>query len=70
MKDILKKSLGKDWFEILESEISLPYFEEIFVYLRECKKRGVKIYPDSKDVFRAFQLSKPKDTKVVILGQD
>lgn len=70
MKDILIQYLGKEWYGILESEISLHYFNEIFVYLRECKKRGVKIYPDSKDVFRAFLLSSPSKTKVVILGQD
>lgn len=70
MKDILIQHLGKSWYNLLESEINLPYFNEIFVYLKECGKRGIKIYPNDMDVFRAFRLSQPQHTKVVILGQD
>ena len=38
--------------------------------LKEELISGKKIYPLEKEIFKAFELTAPENTKVVILGQD
>ncbi len=57
------------WKTLVEAELTKPYFKELTEkvrgeYLQE------KVFPHPSKIFRAFEYFEPKDTKVVILGQD
>lgn len=54
----------------LESEFSAPYFQQIKTFLHQEISAGYTIYPEGKDIFRAFDLTPFDQVKVVILGQD
>jgi len=57
------------WNEILGPVLATPKMAELKQFIRD--GRAIKnIYPDGKDVFRAFDLCTYENTKVVILGQD
>lgn len=42
---------------------------DLFIFLDEERKQYT-VYPPDKDIFKAFELTKPSAVKVVILGQD
>lgn len=54
------------WEEFLQENKKL--IKPISKYIHERRADGYEIYPE--DVFRAFEITPFKDTKVVILGQD
>lgn len=58
------------WREALAEEFSAPYFKEIERKILDEKKSGVVLYPPSKEIFNAFNLTPFHQVKVVILGQD
>ena len=64
-----KVNLPQAWLDILGAEFSRDYFKKLAVFVREeyLKK---KIFPQPKEIFRAFELCLPAEIKVVILGQD
>jgi len=64
------KHLG-EWYKIPEVRdlVSSPYMKKVLQYLQNEYDKKI-IYPDKKDVFKAFKLCNPKKIKVVILGQD
>ena len=43
---------------------------EVSSFLKNEMDKGKTIYPPTKDIFKAFQFCKPKDIKVVVIGQD
>jgi len=57
-----KQALAAQWEQ--------PYIWEIKSYLLERKQTGAIIYPESKDIFAAFDHSSWENTRVVILWQD
>jgi uracil-DNA glycosylase len=57
------------WNEILTPVLSTPRMRELQAFLKS-ERQNKKIYPEGKDVFRAFDLCTYEQTKVVILGQD
>ncbi|MGL4976846.1 MAG: uracil-DNA glycosylase [Cetobacterium sp.] len=61
--------IGNDWDEVLKSESEKDYFLEIKTYLKKEYSEKV-VYPPKEEIFTAFKLTKYKDVKVVILGQD
>ncbi|OGG73238.1 uracil-DNA glycosylase [Candidatus Kaiserbacteria bacterium RIFCSPLOWO2_01_FULL_53_17] len=61
--------IGGGWKEKLEEEFGKPYFKELTDFVREEYKKSA-IYPEPKNIFRAFDLCPFDDVKVVILGQD
>lgn len=61
--------LGAEWYALLRPEFDKNYMRELLAWIREERKKKT-IYPQSEDVFRAFKLCGPLDTKVVIVGQD
>lgn len=63
----IRKNLGEEWFEFLPKAES--FLEPVFARLSE-EKQLIRIYPEPKDVFKAFRLCSPSNTKVVWLGQD
>lgn len=57
------------WQKILKSEFQKPYFQELTEFI-EKESTKTTIYPEEKNIFRAFQLCPFDSVKVVILGQD
>ncbi len=54
----------------LREEFQKPYFLNIKKFLLEEKQKWKIIYPKSKNIFKAFDLTWFDDVKVVIIGQD
>lgn len=57
------------WKEQLASEFVQPYFHELSTFVRN-EYETKAVFPNPKDVFRAFDLCPFDQVKVVILGQD
>lgn len=61
--------IASEWKKLLEDEFAKPYFKELSAKVREEYLSG-PVFPPPQKVFRAFELVKPEEVKVVILGQD
>ena len=61
--------IGGGWKEKLSSEFEKPYFLELTEFVRD-EYQTRPIYPEPKNIFRAFDLCPFDEVKVVILGQD
>lgn len=57
------------WMRKLAEEFEKPYFEKLTRFVKEEYAKGA-VYPQPKDIFRAFDLTPFDEVKVVILGQD
>ena len=57
------------WQDIIDNEKEKPYYKSL---KEEIDKRyeTSKVFPEKKNIFKAFSLSRIEDLKVVILGQD
>jgi uracil-DNA glycosylase len=62
--------IENSWKLALESQFSLPYFQNIVQHLKTEKQAGKTIYPKGKDIFKAFEITPFQQVKVVLLGQD
>jgi uracil-DNA glycosylase len=58
------------WKEVLQTEISKSYFEEVAAFLKTEKDQGKIIYPPGSLIFNAFEKTPFTKLKVVLLGQD
>lgn len=58
------------WNDILRPAMEHPKMVELKKHLKNEREKGKVIYPDSKDIFRAFNLVPFDSVRVVILGQD
>lgn len=67
-QEILEKYVPKDWAEQLSNYIDVETFKSIRNKIGEERKTRI-IYPESKEIFKAFQMPLNK-VKVVIIGQD
>ena len=61
--------IGNDWDQVLEDVYNKEYFLKIKDLVRKEYSKKT-IFPEAKDVFKAFRLTSYKNTSVVILGQD
>jgi uracil-DNA glycosylase len=61
--------IAPEWKKLLEEEFAKPYFTKLAAEVREEYLKG-PVFPPPSKVFRAFELVKPEEIKVVILGQD
>jgi uracil-DNA glycosylase len=65
ISEIGTKTTPKSWRNVfMEVKDELAYIDKIY------KRNNVKYYPEKKDLFRAFELTKLEDIRVVIIGQD
>jgi uracil-DNA glycosylase len=62
--------LEPSWKIHLEDEFATEYMKNLSQFLRAEKAAGKKIYPQGREIFRAFSLTPFDLVKVVILGQD
>ncbi|AVP49533.1 uracil-DNA glycosylase [Williamsoniiplasma luminosum] len=59
----------KEWNEFFEEEKKQPYFQELMVKIEQEKIHNI-IYPAEENIFKIFDLIKPDEVKVIIIGQD
>ncbi|MEO5910271.1 MAG: uracil-DNA glycosylase [Pelobium sp.] len=62
--------LEPSWLAVLKDEFEKEYMKKLKLFLVSQKNNKEIIYPQSDDIFNAFELTPFKDVKVVILGQD
>lgn len=65
-----KIDLHPSWLEYLAPEFEQPYMKQLKAFLLAEKQQGKVIYPESKNIFNAFNSTPLDQVKVVILGQD
>jgi len=61
---------SNDWFEQLKPEFDKAYYIELDMKIVNEYSNGMQIFPDSDDIFNAFNFTPLNKVKVVILGQD
>lgn len=61
--------IAPEWLELLGPEFECDYFRELAGRVRE-EYLVRRVFPPPGKVFRAFELVKPSEIRVVILGQD
>lgn len=69
MSDSANVKIAPEWKALLEEEFGKPYWSELAGKVRG-EYLSSRCFPPPSKVFRAFELVKPEDTRVVILGQD
>lgn len=67
MKDDIK--LEPSWKNVLKDEFKKPYFDKLRDFVKSEYMTTI-IYPEPKNIFRAFDMCPFNTVKVVILGQD
>ncbi|MGL1958569.1 MAG: uracil-DNA glycosylase [Colwellia sp.] len=58
------------WQQIIEHEQAQHYFCQLQAEIEQQRAQNICVFPDEKDVFRAFEFQDLADINVVILGQD
>ncbi|MBI5754440.1 uracil-DNA glycosylase [Candidatus Peregrinibacteria bacterium] len=61
--------IDPSWEKVIGEEFGKEYFEKLVEFVKK-EFAGRTIYPEGKNIFRAFELCPFEDVKVVILGQD
>ncbi len=69
MTDTADVKMAPEWKKLLDKEFTKPYFRELAERVRGEYLKG-SVFPHPARVFRTFELTKPEDVRVVILGQD
>lgn len=62
-------AISNDWLAPLSVEFKKPYYASLYKKVLE-EYQTHRIFPDSEDIFTAFNLTPLSQVKVVILGQD
>ncbi len=63
------EQFGIEWFTLLKGELVKEYIADLSAFVkRDRAKRAV--YPLADDVFKAYRLTPPSETKVVIIGDE
>lgn len=58
------------WEQIFTHERKKPYFVKLSNHLKSLWDSGISVYPERKNILKAFELCPFNKVKVVILGQD
>ena len=61
--------IAEDWKAVLAKEFSEPYFDELVDFVKSEYASGT-VYPEGRNIFRAFDKCPLERLKVVIIGQD
>lgn len=64
-----KVEIEEGWAKALESFFQTQVWEKLSLFIRQ-EYKDKKVYPNPKDIFKAFWLTPFNQVKVVILGQD
>ncbi len=65
----MKRILSQDWEKVLSDQFKLDYYKKLEKKVLD-DYNSLKCYPDLNNIFKAFNLCKFNDLKVVIIGQD
>ncbi len=66
---MIEQITEKAWYSRLITESKKPYFKDLEVFIQK-ERLTQTIYPESKDLFNALNLTPFSEVKVVIIGQD
>ncbi len=61
--------IAEDWKAVIGEEFDKPYFADLVGFVRE-EYATRRIFPQGRNIFRAFDKCRFDDLKVVIIGQD
>ncbi len=61
--------IHESWLKVLHAEFEKTYFETLIRFVKQ-EYANTTVYPEGKNIFRAFELCPFECVKVVILGQD
>lgn len=62
-------AISNDWLRPLSSEFKKPYYRKLYERIIE-EYQNYQVFPQSDDIFNAFNLTPLSKVKVVIFGQD
>lgn len=62
--------IEQSWKDALVAEFEKDYFKNVTDFVRGEYLAGKQIFPEPKNIFRAFELTPIDNVKVVIIGQD
>lgn len=62
--------LDPAWLAALQGEFDSPYMAKLTRFLVAEKAAGVRVFPEPSTWFRALDLTRPPEVRVVIIGQD
>jgi len=62
--------IKSSWQQIIKQEQLQDYYCQLHAEISVQRSQGISIFPEQKDVFRAFEFTDLAGVKVVILGQD
>ena len=65
----MKRILSQDREKVLSNQFKLDYYKKLEKKVLD-DYNSLKCYPDLNNIFKAFNLCKFNDLKVVIIGQD
>jgi uracil-DNA glycosylase len=64
----IHNNIPKGWEELFR--VAEPEIQQISDLLEKEKSKGYRLVPNQENIFRVFELCKPEDIKVIIVGQD
>ena len=67
INELTKNIKDPKWIKIINEESNKDYFKNILSFL---DKENDNYFPKKENIFKAFELTKYDDVKVVIIGQD
>lgn len=62
-------AISNDWLVPFSAEFKKPYYAELYKKVLN-EYNNYQVFPDSNDIFNAFDFTPLSEVKVVILGQD
>jgi uracil-DNA glycosylase len=62
-------NIPDDWYRHLQPTIESDYFKSLGAFIQQKRKEG-EVFPESSNVFRAFNETPLGDVRVVVLGMD
>ncbi|SMN16202.1 Uracil-DNA glycosylase, family 1 [uncultured Candidatus Thioglobus sp.] len=64
------RTITNDWSDYLDPLFKRESYRRLTDFLAHQESSNIKIFPPKDQIFKAFELSNFKQTKVIILGQD
>ena len=65
----MQRNLSESWSTILQPEFDKPYFKDLSSFVTS-EYKNHQCFPNSANIFAAFNFCSLNDVKVVIIGQD
>lgn len=62
--------LGGGWHQVLRKELEKTYWSKLLEFIADEYEQHDHVYPPKGQIFKALELTRYEDVKVVILGQD